>query len=235
MIIHFVAYLLNELNESDTYSCHLILYYYLVCLLILHFSLSLTALCLFCDCQCSKAPCIKTLFTNRNDQRVVKFVSKAALSPTYVVCCSCSWFRVCVCFSSSFLFYFPFFNSSFLVVNSSHAIQTTPDSWHSTRQSAFFLLCFWWICSAEKRIHLKNAQKRTAHTSTHLRGDRKNVTRMKGNDDDGIRVSWRQLRWNTNHFTRVSFLWQCSCSSSTFMPTYSFSLLQRRNYWTNCV
>lgn len=118
MITHFVAYLLNELNESDTYSCHLILYYYLVCLLIfalfsfvLHF-FSLAALCV-CF-AIANFPCRKTLFTGQNDRHVVKFVLKAALSPTSYAAVAAAppvYDFVCVCFLPTFCCCFSFFSS----------------------------------------------------------------------------------------------------------------------------
>lgn len=108
-----------------------------------------------------------------------------------------------------------------------HAIQTTPDSWHSIRQSAFFSLCFWWICSAEKRIHLK-MHKNELHTHTHLRRAKKR------NTNEG-KWWWR----NTSELKTTQmqheplyarFLWQCSCSSSTFVSFFASHVGQRIHF-----
>lgn len=157
MITHFVAYLQNELNESDTHSCHchLILYYYLVCLLIsllflLFFSLLCTffsLLCLFCDCKCSKP---KDTFylasTEKWPMRSWVCVKNRSQPLTH---CVLMLLLLTMCLSACFSSLFPYF-LHVRVHQFKRSDYAGALGIQCGDRRVFFLL-FWWICMAGKK------------------------------------------------------------------------------------
>lgn len=107
-----------------------------------------------------------------------------------------------VCFS---LF---LFNSPFVFINSS--VQASLDSLHSARQSACSFLLLMNLFGRRKKHSLKKRQQKT-HTP-----------------NDEMRVSCRQLRWNTQATLRVSF--DSAVAVLSLFPSH----FERRFYFHCC-
>lgn len=164
------------------------------------------------------------------NQRIVKFVSKAVVCLT--PCAAPVYDFVCVCFSSTFLFYFLFFNSSFVVVINSSRSDNAGQLAFNTAIGVFS--AFVNLYGRKKNSLKKTATKRTAHTYQ----ERENTNKGKWWWRNKSELKTTQME-HTNHFTHVSFdsavaILYSFFSLFTFWPTYLFSLLRRRNYWTNC-
>lgn len=146
MITHFVVYLLNEWH---THSCHLIPYYYLVCLLIFsspscraHTTLCAAFCCLIVNVSCS---------TRHKDTLPAKMTkpwwivsqarTAASFAPVYDFVC----FSLLRCFLDCFFF------ASLLLGRGHHSSCIAVAS----VQYGSFVFLFWWICTARKDIPLK--------------------------------------------------------------------------------